>query len=183
MITSKLGSSSVSVIIFIVSNYNFDIFFKFVICKEFNQWCGSWCMLLKSGKTWPWLWAYLGMFTLPMVTFSYHVFSNFPTLTLTSSVWGLKSSSHLRLTCACCIYLSPSLLKLISWRWCIAVLLKLSDVADRQVFFSMCQGLASEASQSFTIVSLFSEKYPCTGRWWYAYHHRYAYHTLSSTGV
>ena len=60
------------------------------------------------------------------------------------------------------------------------VLLKLSDVADRQ-FFSMCQGPASEASQSLDIVSLFSGKYPRTSRRWYAYRHRYAYHTLSST--
>ena len=50
-------------------------------------------------------------------------------------------------------------------------------------FFSMCQGLASEVSHSLTIVSLFSGKYPHTGRWWYMYRHRYAYHTLSSTAL
>ena len=58
-----------------------------------------------------------------------------------------------------------------------AVLLKLSDVADRQFFFSMCQGPASETSRSLTIVSLFSGKYPHTGR------RSYAYQTLSSTAV
>ena len=37
--------------------------------------------------------------------------------------------------------------------------------------------------KTFTIVSLFSGKYPRTGRRQFAYHHRYEYNTLSSTVI
>ena len=63
------------------------------------------------------------------------------------------------------------------------VLLKLADVADRQFFLNVPGTGKRSKPRSLNIVSLFSGKYPRTGRRWYVYRHRYAYHTLSITAL